>query len=280
MSAIDYPPQRPLSVGEVLDLSFRIYRTTVVRCLLLAALGVIAGQITNFVSLARGHGLSAATSFEQLQAEMRDPILWVVMIIAWLATIVFFAAVLLRQQRLLTGGDAGGEAAAAVRRLPALIGLMILIGLACVVCMVPALLVGGLARALVIVLILGALCYLVVSISCAQTILLVEGLGPVASFARSWRLTTSGFWRLTLLYTIVLFVLLALYFIFAVIGGALAGILGRGDLAVATAASGVAIVALGALATPFYTAVALAVLGDLKVRREGADLERRISSTA
>ena len=39
-------------------------------------------------------------------------------------------------------------------------------------------------------------------------------------------------------------------------------------------------VALGALVTPFYGALALAVLADLKVRKEGADLEQRISATA
>ena len=44
--------------------------------------------------------------------------------------------------------------------------------------------------------------------------------------------------------------------------------------------AGVVGVALGALATPFYTALALAVLGDLKVRKEGTDLEQRISATA
>jgi len=39
-------------------------------------------------------------------------------------------------------------------------------------------------------------------------------------------------------------------------------------------------VVLGALATPFYGALALAVLADLKIRKEGADLEQRISATA
>jgi hypothetical protein len=47
-----------------------------------------------------------------------------------------------------------------------------------------------------------------------------------------------------------------------------------------TAFAGVVGVALGALATPFYTALGLAVLGDLSVRKEGADLEQRISATA
>ena len=47
-----------------------------------------------------------------------------------------------------------------------------------------------------------------------------------------------------------------------------------------TAFADVFVIALGALVTPFYGALALAVLADLKVRKEGADLAQRISATA
>jgi hypothetical protein len=110
--------------------------------------------------------------------------------------------------------------------------------------------------------------------------LLVEGSGPAASLLRSWRLTTGSFWRLSLIYTVALIVLIVLYAVSAAVAGFLAGVLGRGDLAMVTAFAEVVGVALGALATPFYGALALAVLADLKVRKEGADLEQRISATA
>jgi hypothetical protein len=54
--------------------------------------------------------------------------------------------------------------------------------------------------------------------------------------------------------------------------------LAHGDLAVMTAITTVMVVILSALGTPFYTALALAVYGDLSVRREGADLAQRIAA--
>ena len=58
MSTLPYPPQRQLSVGEVLDLSFRIYRTTFVKCLLFATCGVIAGQLAGIYALIKGRNLA------------------------------------------------------------------------------------------------------------------------------------------------------------------------------------------------------------------------------
>jgi hypothetical protein len=37
------------------------------------------------------------------------------------------------------------------------------------------------------------------------------------------------------------------------------------------------VVILGSIGTPFYTALSLAVFGDLSVRKEGTDLAARIS---
>jgi hypothetical protein len=39
-------------------------------------------------------------------------------------------------------------------------------------------------------------------------------------------------------------------------------------------------VLLGAIAAPFYSGLMLAVLGDLSVRREGADIAQRIAAAA
>jgi hypothetical protein len=278
MTHIPYPPQRQLSVGEVLDLSFRIYRATVVKCLLFAALGVIAGQLANIYMLARGRPLMRAASLQDLAAQMRDPELWVLYLVGAVLTMIFYAAMLLRQRALIGDGAAGGELAAATRRLPALIGLVLLIGLGSVALFVPAVLLGGVLRGLLILAACIALCYWFVAVSCAQTILLIDGAGPAASLSRSWRLTAGSFWRLSVIYTVGVIILLVLYMVAGAIAGFIAAALGRGDFAIATAFADVVIVALGAFATPFYCALALAVLGDLKVRKEGADLERRISS--
>lgn len=278
MSNTAYPPQRPLSVGEVLDLAFRIYRATLAKCLLFAAAGVIAGQLPKIYALVKGQPV---VDLQSLLAQMRQPTYLLLYLIGTLLTVVFYAAVLLRQRSIITTGGVGGELSAALRRLPALLVLGILVGLSCGACFLPIWVVSSpAARALLVLIGLIAASYVIVSLLCAQTILLADGSGALASYTRSWRLASGSFWRLSLIYTVAVIVLFTLYLVVAALVGVVAGILGRGDVALVTASGAVLLVAIAALATPFYTALALAVLGDLTVRKEGVDLEKRISATA
>ena len=110
MTNIPYPPPRPLSVGEILDLTFRIYRATLVKCLVFAGLGLLAGQLPNLYSLARGRPLlRAASSTHDIFAQFLDPGFWLAYVVAVLLTLTFHAAVLLRQHRVVTGAAPEGE---------------------------------------------------------------------------------------------------------------------------------------------------------------------------
>ena len=281
MSTVPYPPQRQLSVGEVLDLSFQIYRTTFVRCLLFATCGVIAGQLAGIYALIRGRNLAqGAAGMAGMLALMQDQTLVALYVVGLVLTLIFYAAVLLRQRAIVTDGAVGGELAAALRRTPALVALVILIGLGCLALFVPVFVTGGALRGLLVLAALVVLCYGLVALSSAMTVLLVEEAGPVASVTRSWRLTSGNFWRLSVIYTVALIILIALELVIAALAGFLAGALVHGDVAMVTAFAEVIGIILGALVTPFYGALALAVLADLKVRREGADLAQRISATA
>jgi hypothetical protein len=281
MSTVPYPPQRQLSVGEVLDLTFRIYRVTFVKCLAFATCGVIAGQLASIYALLKGRSLArGSTAMGGMLELMQDRTAVALYIVGIVLTVIFYAAVLLRQRAIITDGTVGGEVTAALRRMPALIGLGVLVTLAGGACFLPALATAGTLRALLIIAALVVLSYGVVAISCAQTILLVEDAGPAASLVRSWRLTTGSFWRLSIIYTVALIILVALYMVIAAVAVFLAGVLAHGDLAMVTAFTEVIGIVLGAVATPFYGALALAVLADLKVRKEGADLAQRISATA
>jgi hypothetical protein len=55
---------------------------------------------------------------------------------------------------------------------------------------------------------------------------------------------------------------------------------GATDIAAVTAATGVVYVVLGSIGLPFFSAVLLATYGELKVRKEGLDLEQRVASVA
>src|SRR5947208_2524324 len=118
------------------------------------------------------------------------------------------------------------------------------------------------------------------ALACGWTVLLVTGKGAVASMVQSWRLTSGSWWRLTLIYSVALVLLIVLYVLSGLIAGLLAMLLAHGDIAVITAATTVLVVVLSAIGTPFYWALALAVLGDLSARREGADLAQRLAAPA
>ena len=275
MSTLPYPPSRPLSVGETLDLTFRIYRATLAKCLPLAAVAILASQLPSLYLLLSGRGLKV-----KLLALMQEPTYRVVYVVSVLVTLVLNAAILLRQYRLAAGQQAGGELATAVRRAPAMIAMAGLFWIALVVCILPGFLFSGAVQVGVFVAMAALACYVLVSLSASFAILLVAPAGPVESLTRSWRLTHGSFWRLTLIYTVAFIILMVLYLLLGTATGFVVALAARGDLAVVTAAYAVVVVALGAFAVPFYMAVQLAVFGDLTARREGADLAQRISATA
>jgi len=102
----------------------------------------------------------------------------------------------------------------------------------------------------------------------------------VASMSHSWQLTSGNFWRLSVIYAVGIALIIVLYVLSGVIGAVIALLLARGDVAVITATSAVVVTLLGAVVTPFYSALVLAVFGDVSVRREGADLAQRLSAPA
>lgn len=270
-----YPPSRPQSVGEILDSAFRIFRATLGKCLPYAIVAVIAPQLPNIYDLARGRSLLSGAVGHNAQ--------WVTLyVIGSLIALVLWSAVLLRQYALATGhaAEAGSELSTAVRRFPAMLLLGIVTGLAVLVWFVPALAVQGAARLGAMLLLAIPASYVLVALSCGGTVLLLTGRGPFASLSHSWRLTSGSFWRLTLIYSVAFVLLMVLYLASGLIAGVLSVLLAHGDIAVITAATTVLVIILSAIATPFYWALALAVLGDLSVRKEGADLAQRLSTPA
>src|ERR1700751_6079839 len=116
MTTLAYPPQRPLSVGEVLDLSFRIYRATAVKCLLFAALGVLAGQLVNIYAVAKGGTAAKGQDpWQALLTQFADPRMIALYLFGLVLTIIFYDGVLLRPRG---GGppSAGADCARRARR--------------------------------------------------------------------------------------------------------------------------------------------------------------------
>jgi hypothetical protein len=282
MTNILYPPSRPQSVGEILDSGFRIFGATLPKCLLYAALGVIAGQLPTIYELASGRTIAQALFMQRV----RDPVWWVLYIVAMVGAVMFANAVLLRQHALASGRPAAsGELATALRHVGGVLLIWLLVGCALVI---PLSIVGAAVLAspqkltliVIFAVMLIPLSWILVRWSCAVTAYLLTEHGPVASMGYSWELTRGHFWRLTLIYTVGLVLLLVLYTLSGVLGGAVAVLLAHGDVLMITATSAAVVVLLGAVVTPFYWAFGLAVFGDLSVRREGGDLAQRLAAPA
>ena len=279
MANILYPPPRPQSVGEILDSAFRIFRATLVKCLPYAIGAVIAAELANLYNLASHQVLAP------LQ-QVRDPVWWTLYLVGILiAGAILGSAILLRQYALATGHpvSAGAELGTAARRLPGMLLLVILFVLALLVSLVPLALVavfqGWLRLLMGLLLLLPASC-VCLALSSSWPILLLTGKGALQSLIHSARLTWGSWWRLTLIYTVAVVLLVALYLVSVLIAGLTAALFAHGDILMITAVSAVLVVLLSALVTPFYYALALAVLGDLSVRREGADLAQRLATPA
>jgi hypothetical protein len=279
MANITYPPPRPLTIGEVLDLSFRIFGATLARCLGFSILAVLASQAPNIYLVLR-HGGSVA---QAILNESHDPLYWVIYIVGTLLAVALYAAILLRQHRMITGQAAGTEFGAAVRRLPGLVLLGIvdsLIFTLPVVAIFAGIGMGNASLLWVGVLLLIPATYVFVQLLFSSAAMLLGGAGAIESLGRSWRLTQGSFWRVTVVLTVAFVIILVAYVLLILIAGVLAALIGRGDVIVMMAAYTAVIVALAALLAPFYTALLLAMFGDLSVRKEGADLAQRLSASA
>lgn len=278
MANILYPPPRPQSVGEILDTAFRIFGATLLKCLPYATLAVIIRQLPNIYTVARHRPLTITQAWT-------DPLWWLLDLVAMLIGMVLLAALLLRQYAMATGHPPamGSELGTGLRRLPGMVLYLILFILGMVVSLLPlalAAMFSGWLRLVVGVLMLLPACCFLLAVSCAWPLMLLTDKGALASMSQSARLTRGSWGRLTLIYTVGLVLLAVLYALAGAIAAIVAGLFVGADVVMMTTVGVVVMVVLGAVGTPFYGGLLLAVLGDLSVRKEGADLEQRIAAPA
>jgi hypothetical protein len=269
-----YPPSRPQTVGEILDTAFRIFRVTLLKCLPLATLSLLAGQLPNIYNLLKGGSL-------QQRLVSHDAVWWLLEVVGYVVALTLWSAIVRRQCAMVGGQSSSpeGELGSALRLVPGLFAVSLLLGLAVLVCLVPAAIFAGnplgLVAAIAILLIPAS--YVAIRLSCAVTTYLLTDRGVSASLGHSWDLTAGNFWRLSLVYSVALVLMVVFYVLAGVIAAVIAVPFALGDVAMITAVTAAVVVILGSIGTPFYTALSLAVFGDLSVRKEGTDLAARIS---
>jgi len=97
MSSAFYPPARPLSVGEVLDLVFQIFKATLVKGFPTVSAAVVAQQLPNVYALTSGVTVRQALSAGQ-------PVGVALFAVGVLLALVAWSGLLLQQRRSLSNG--------------------------------------------------------------------------------------------------------------------------------------------------------------------------------
>jgi hypothetical protein len=261
LSATQYAPQlRALSVGEVLDAAFKVVRqsfSTLAICVLVVAvpLNIIGTLITASTSDDPFNldDTSTGTSSTEVAGSLVSTALNLVLFT--LAAAACFRAV----SSTYLGQTPTWQASlsfASTRVLP-LLGLSVLYFL-------------GVIGATILLIIPGI--WLSVAWSLGYPALLSEGIGPAAALGRSFRLIRRRWWA-------TFAALLVMYLIIAVISGILGLIVG-GTLVAATDSEVVAAVLFtivnivsSLITLPLFAAVLTIIYFDLRVRKEGFDLQ-------
>jgi hypothetical protein len=274
MSSAFYPPARPLSVGEVLDLGFQIFKATLVKGLPYGICAVVAQQLPNIYALSTG-----ATLRQTLSAG--EPVGIGLFVLGVLLALAAWSALLLRQRAIIEHRPTSirAELGDAMRRLPSfaaatLLFLVLVTGPFALLILVPQQYRGG-ARVPLEVLSL----YLAILLSSTWPAVLIARLGPFAALRQSVHLVWGNWWRMAVFYIVGGAVVIVVAVLLGALIAAIVSSLGAGIPVMTSVFTEVANV-LGAVTAPFAGAMLLATYGDLRVRREGTDLQQRITGLA
>ncbi|WP_432482164.1 glycerophosphoryl diester phosphodiesterase membrane domain-containing protein [Kineococcus esterisolvens] len=302
-------PLRPLGLGEIWDGAFRAFRQNPRVMVGLSALVVVATSLVTLVaSIVATRDLVRATTqvetgtgdaaqvLDALQTSV--PLVVVSGLVQVVAVQVLNGMLILSVSRAVLGRTISlGELwRVSRRRLGGLLLVAVTVTLASAagaVALVPgagvlALADGTAAAATGTVLLLaGVLGWAAIAVwlwvkwSMATPVLLLEGLSVRRSLGRSWRLTRGAFWRtlgILLLTAVVVGVLVtAVATPFTLLGTVLAAAVGTGStgwaLVLSQAVSTLGSIVGSVVGYPFLASVTALVYVDLRMRREGLDVE-------
>lgn len=246
-------PDAPLSIGGVLDDGFRLLKSSFGKLFVLALISAFFGQIPNY--------FIGGTPAEQLEALTATTFVWLG--ISFLLSIIFYGALIARVHAVANGDDLslGGALAVGARRFFPLLACFILYSLA---------LVAGTLALVIPGIILG------LSLVFAPYLVITDRLGPVAAIKRSHNLVWGNWWRTAGILTVVIFIIFAAYFLMGLLA-ALQAVFGTDGAAAGLSFFAYIFAALmTAIISPMIYAFSMSILNDLKLRKEGADLEARM----
>lgn len=261
------PPRlRPLGVGEILDGAIKVWRTDFRRLFpwvalfsVPAQLGVAALRLSiPKISTSEPGAVSGTVSTKDLQAFLGGSFLIVIISVISSLLITAGLTAYLTDRVLDRPTNLKACLRVGLSRLLPLLGAGLLVGLGAgigiLACIVPGII-------------------LFVRWNFANQAVVVERAGPIAAIKRSYWLTAGRFWPL-------LAIIMLSFILAGIVSSVITGILGAIVAAIthsnrlATAATGLVTgVIAGGLTLPFSAAVSVITYLDLRVRREGLDVQ-------
>jgi Membrane domain of glycerophosphoryl diester phosphodiesterase len=261
MSTTQFAPQlRPLSVGEILDASFKVVRQsfgTLAVCVLVVALPLnIVRTLIEASTRDNAFNLDVATNNVSSGTQAAGGLL--IAILSILLTSIAAAACFRAVSSVYLGETptVGGSLSFAANKVLSVVWLSILFGFGLIIPLLFFLLPG---------------IWLAVAWSVAFPVLLSEGLGGGKALGRSFRLVKGRWWStfgtLIVMYLIVLVISL-------IVGGLLgtALVASQDSEAVAGVLTTIINTVSSLITLPLYAAVLTILYYDLRVRKEGFDL--------
>jgi hypothetical protein len=264
-------PSQPLSIGGVLDTTFQLYKASVVKMIPLSLLMVIAGSPQSIYMFMRGAAGGNPADPLAMLAMMQGGGYWLAACVGIIGSMWMLSAAYLKIHAIGTGGDLGVGTAVtqALTRLPAVLLMVILFGIA-------------LTIGLILLVIPGLI--LMVSLGLCFATALFGGKGPVDALTESHRLVWGNWWRTFAILSVGVVIIFVIYMIAALIIGLIVPVLifgggGTENVLLISLVSGLLIgVLMSLLLTPFYISLAIAIYWDLKLRKDGGDLAARVGA--
>jgi hypothetical protein len=279
------PPLRPRAATEVVDAAIQLVRGHYGHLLQLAALGTIPSLALVLVQALVAPG--AAIPADPTKVGPVAGVLVASLLVSTIFGLATQGALSWSGLAALCGATLPSVAESfrvGFRRLPTLVVAVVLVGLGALLPLIPitlvavlggeALRIGAIGAAvlgltvIVVALVLAVASYGLLAL--VTSLVVLEGLGPVAAIGRAFRLARGAWLRIAGVWTVAIVLFLA---VFGAVFG-LAALLGNDDVASALAT------VLAIPAIPIFGMVALVQYADLRTRREGADLEAALGGLA
>ena len=262
-------PTQPQSIGGVLDTTFQLYKASMVKMLGLSVLMSVAEAPTSIYLFTQG-GTATSTNPYAILEMMSSPMLWLVVVVQVVLSTWIMSAGYLKIGAIGAGGDLGAGTALqrALARLPALLVMVILFGI--------ALMISFLLFVILFFI-------LTVSLMLCYTLAMLESRGPVEALSESHRLVWGNWWRTAAILTVGFIIIFVISMVAGLITGVITPLLALSGgaeyvLLLSTIVGWVVGVGMNVLLTPFYIALPISIYWDLKLRKDGGDLAARVGA--